>query len=128
MATSWRWPAEGVAMGDEAAITKRPEAEDPGAVVLHGGAGTLALAMMSEAEFESRLEVLKRGQDRIRRIKRELMKEGKDGTGHFGVIPGTKKPTLFKAGAELLCTIYGLRGDFIPTTELGDGEIGRAHV
>jgi hypothetical protein len=38
------------------------------------------------------------------------------------VIPGTKKPTLFKAGAELLDTIYGLRADFIPTVDLGDGE------
>ena len=82
-----------------------------------GGAGTLAMAMMSEHEFQSRLAALKCGQDRIQAIKRELMQEGV----HYGVIPGTKKPTLLKPGAEVLCSIYGLRPDFVPTVQYGDG-------
>jgi len=80
-------------------------------------AGMLAMATMSEPEFEARLTALKRGQDRIKRIKQELMEEGT----HYGVIPGTKKPTLLKPGAEVLCSIYGLRPDFMPTPESGDG-------
>ena len=80
-------------------------------------AGMLAMATMSEGEFETRLLALKRGQERIKRIKQELMEED----AHYGVIPGTKKPTLLKPGAEVLCSIYGLRPDFIPTLEVGDG-------
>lgn len=80
-------------------------------------AGMLAMATMSEGEFETRLVALKRGQDRIKRIKQELMEED----AHYGVIPGTKKPTLLKPGAEVLCSIYGLRPDFIPTLQEGDG-------
>jgi len=80
-------------------------------------AGMLAMATMPEGEFEARLVALKRGQDRIKRIKQELMEEGT----HYGVIPGTKKPTLLKPGAEVLCSIYGLRPDFLPTIETGDG-------
>jgi len=87
------------------------------AVVPREQAGMLAMATMPEGEFEQRLVALKRGQDRIKRIKQELMEED----AHYGVIPGTKKPTLLKPGAEVLCSIYGLRPDFIPTLETGDG-------
>jgi len=89
----------------------------PVAAVPREQAGMLAMATMSESEFEVRLVALKRGQDRIKRIKQELMEEG----AHYGVIPGTKKPTLLKPGAEVLCSIYGLRPDFIPTLHEGDG-------
>ncbi len=34
----------------------------------------------------------------------------------YGTIPGTKKPTLFKAGAEKLCRLFNLR----PTFEIVD--------
>ena len=36
--------------------------------------------------------------NKIQEIMREVMKDGE----HFGVIPGTQKPTLYKAGAEKL--------------------------
>jgi len=36
---------------------------------------------------------------------------GLDG-GDYGVIPGTKKKTLLKSGAEKLCEIYGLADDY----------------
>lgn len=35
---------------------------------------------------------------------RDVMKSGKD----YGVIPGSLKPSLLKAGAEKLCTLFGL--------------------
>jgi hypothetical protein len=98
----------------EQAIAKQ---EDVAVEVVHDGAGTLALAQMSEGEFERRLADLKKGQARIRRIKTELMEAGV----HYGVIPGTKKPTLLKPGAEVLCSIFGLRLDFMPTKTIGDG-------
>jgi len=79
--------------------------------------GMLAMATMSEQEFETRLLALKRGQERIKRIKQELMEEG----AHYGIIPGTQKPTLLKPGAEVLCSIYSLRPDFAPSFETGDG-------
>lgn len=91
--------------------------EETALVLPREQAGMLAMATMSEGEFEQRLVALKRGQDRIKRIKQELMEED----AHYGVIPGTKKPTLLKPGAEVLCSIYSLRPDFIPTLEAGDG-------
>lgn len=102
-------------MGSESLAVR--EREDVGAVVPREQAGMLAMATMPEAEFEQRLVALKRGQDRIKRIKQELMEED----AHYGVIPGTKKPTLLKPGAEVLCSIYGLRPDFLPTIDVGDG-------
>jgi len=91
--------------------------ERSGSIMPHGGAGALALAQMTDAEFEHRLADLKRGQDRIKRIKTELMERDV----HYGVIPGTNKPSLLKPGAEVLLSIYGLRPDFIATVEHGDG-------
>lgn len=94
-----------------------PVAEVAQGLAVHGGAGMLAMAMMPEEEFAQRLAALKRGQERIKLIKRELMTEGI----HYGTIPGTDKPTLYKSGAEVLCDAYNLRPDFVPTLEYGDG-------
>lgn len=46
----------------------------------------------------------------------------KDGT-HFGVIPGTKKPTLYKAGAEKVMSTFRLAADPEVTDLSHDGEI-----
>lgn len=40
---------------------------------------------------------------------------------HFGTIPGTHKPSLFKAGAEKLCLLFRLDPQF-DTTEVYDGQ------
>lgn len=101
-------------MSETVAMVQRDETA---ALVPREQAGMLAMATMSGAEFDARLAALKRGQERIKRIKQELMEED----AHYGVIPGTKKPTLLKPGAEVLCSIYGLRPDFIPTLTSGDG-------
>ncbi len=39
---------------------------------------------------------------------KKVMNEGQ----HYGTIPGTKKPTLLKPGAEMLTTFFGLRTTF----------------
>lgn len=38
----------------------------------------------------------------------DVLQRGDDGNGDYGIIPGTKKPTLFKPGAEKLCMMFRL--------------------
>lgn len=45
---------------------------------------------------------------KIQAVQKRLMKQGE----HFGVIPGTQKPTLLKPGAELLCLTFQLDPQF----------------
>ena len=80
-------------------------------------AGTLALALMSDDEFSTRLAALKKGRDRMAEIQRSLMDKDVD----YGTIPGTPKPTLLKPGAEKLCLAYSLAADFLLTRTIGDG-------
>ena len=90
-----------------------------------GPGGVLGLALMSEEQFEARLAALKIGQERVRRIQLELMvgptKENPEGED-YGTIPGTKKPTLYKPGAEKMCKAYNLVATFEETWIEGDGE------
>ena len=94
------------------------------APVHHDTSGVMALGLMSDGEFTARLDAMKRGQDRVRRIQLELMvgptKEDPEGED-YGVIPGTKKPTLLKPGAEKICNAYGLVPTFEETWIDGDG-------
>jgi len=48
---------------------------------------------------------------------------GTDG-GDYGVIPGTKKKTLLKSGAEKLCEIYGLADDYKVMSSVENWETG----
>lgn len=83
-----------------------------------------ALALMSEQEFEQRLQSLKLAQHRMEMIQRSLMKENVD----YGVIPGTGgKPTLLKPGTETLCKFHHLVPTFGQETILGDG-VTRPHI
>lgn len=82
-------------------------------------AGTLALALMSDGEFNARLEALKKGQQRMAEIQKSLMVEDVD----YGTIPGTDKPTLLKPGAEKLNNFYGYAADFFPSRTEGDGKV-----
>jgi hypothetical protein len=100
---------------------------DPGsAPVASSSSGAMALANMSEEAFQARLASVKKGQDRIRKIQKSLMigptKEDPAGED-YGIIPGTKKPTLLKPGAEKLCAFYGLVATFAMRTDYGDGSV-----
>jgi hypothetical protein len=79
--------------------------------------GTLALAQMPDEEFDRRLEALKKGADRVRRIKKDMMTD----KIHFGVVPGVEKPSLGKPGAEVLAMIYSLAPSFRIERIAGDG-------
>lgn len=66
--------------------------------------GMATLANMGEDEFRAKLDVMKRGHERIAIIQKELMKEGTD----YGKVPGIAKPFLHQPGAEMLSNLYGL--------------------
>lgn len=44
----------------------------------------------------------------------------------YGIIPGTKKPTLYKAGAEKICQLFNLRPEFTCITQIEDWS-GKQH-
>lgn len=89
---------------------------------LAGGARVLALESMSEEDFVARLDLLRKGQERMRRIQRDLLRPDED----FGEIPGTGKPTLLKPGAEKLLKFYGLVPTFEITRVVGDAVLSPA--
>lgn len=78
------------------------------------GAG--AIAAMTDEQFETNLSKLAKSVERIERVKKAIMDEGVD----FGIIPGTKSPTLLKAGAEKLALAYGLVVRFTHRIRYGD--------
>lgn len=84
--------------------------------------GVRALAVLSDDEFDRNLEALKAGQDRVAKIQRTLMTPGVD----YGTVPGTKRPTLMKPGAEKLTLAYGLVAEIKTELVEGDGEAAPA--
>jgi hypothetical protein len=75
------------------------------AVVAQGPMGIEELAMPIESVL--------RQVELIQKVQRQIMKQDE----HYGVIPGTKKNTLYKSGAEKLCMVFRLAPtyDFINT-------------
>lgn len=88
------------------------------------GMGTLAA--MSDEEFQSKLDVMKRGQARFMQIVDNLLIEGVD----YGKVQGIDRPFLHQPGAEKLANFYGLAVEQIadrivgrkPVTKIGDVE------
>src|SRR4029453_17264403 len=54
------------------------------------------------------------------KIKQAMTRAMEEGV-HFGTIPGTPKPTLFKAGAEKLCLLFRMDPQY-ESTEQNDGD------
>ena len=87
-------------------------------------AGVYALAAMSDAEFEKRLEQMRKGRDRVRAILHAFMQEGV----HYYKPPGRENDPeaqfgLSKAGAEVLCQLYGYVPEpVLDAIEYGDPE------
>jgi hypothetical protein len=80
-------------------------------------AGVRQLSQMSELDFQERIKSMKLGKERMREVQRSLLDEGTD----YGVIPGTKKKTLFKSGAEKLAEFYNFATSYEVTRAIGDG-------
>lgn len=49
--------------------------------------------------------------NQVNKVKELMQKVMRDGE-HYGVIPGTKKPTLYKSGAEKLGTLFRIRPEY----------------
>jgi hypothetical protein len=64
--------------------------------------------------------------DAVREFVRDTLHEGQD--ADYGVIPGTKKQTLFQAGADKLCGLFGLVPKFILEERAEDKDAGRLDV
>jgi hypothetical protein len=72
-----------------------------------------AIAPLTDREVVDQVQL-------IQRIMRNVMKEGI----HYGTIPGTDKPTLYKAGAEKLCMTFRLAPKFQKTRI----DLGNEHI
>lgn len=59
----------------------------------------------------------------VQEVMREVMKDNV----HYGVIPGTKKPTLYKSGAEVLCVTFRV-ADIYVTEDLSTPDCFRYRV
>lgn len=75
------------------------------------------LEAMDDAEFEERIVGLRKSQERIARVHREVLVEGTD----YGKVRGAPRDFMFKAGAEKLCRLYNLVSAFKVDTRIGDG-------
>lgn len=88
---------------EESALVVAPAQQ--AAVVVNRGADPLRyLGTMSLAEFTGEMEAIRSGTDRIAAIYKNLLRADID----YGVIPGTKNPSLLQPGAERLAMIARL--------------------
>ncbi|MFB0841834.1 hypothetical protein [Paenibacillus oleatilyticus] len=69
-----------------------------------GGGAIVDLEFGNAADLRKKLDAMKQKLNLTKEFFREVMQEGVD----YGIIPGTDKPTLYKAGAEGLCEFYNL--------------------
>ena len=79
------------------------ELSEPAPASLLGPLGT-----MSDTVFDAHVAQARLGFERVAKLVANVLELGTD----YGVIPGTKKPTLLKPGAEKLCNIAGLTAQY----------------
>lgn len=78
------------------------------------------LGTMSDADFRGEVAVIKAGTDRIGQIYKEVMRPEID----YGVIPGTKNPSLLQPGAERLAMMARLIPRHEQQVTISPGENG----
>jgi hypothetical protein len=83
------------------------------ALAVQSISGSLIVPVMDVAMAKERLL-------QFQQFVKECMVEDED----FGVIPGTPKPTLYKAGADKLCELYGLADNYEVTQRTEDFDRG----
>lgn len=81
-----------------------PKTKKPSKPVIVGRKGALSVQSADANLVKARIEML----NEVATAVKETLKDGTD----YGIIPGTKKPTLFKSGAEKIAMLYGLRAEF----------------
>lgn len=72
-----------------------------------------------EVSIESKLQSLKNNSDLVSQMYREILKKDE----HYGIIPGTGKPSLLKSGAEKLSMVFR----FIPAYEVESKLLDNGH-
>ena len=89
----------------------------------------------SPQDLARRLEDMRQERDLVQQFFKEVMIPSRVdergvslADGDYGVIPGTEKPTLFKAGAEKLCELYGYAPIIADVQEYADNESGHYRV
>lgn len=92
-----------VAGDEQLPAVQRVRDEHESALVLAHSNRIPALAQMDAEQFEAMVGGMQLQVERIAQIHRKVMKDGI----HYGVIPGTKKPTLLQPGADLLIFMHG---------------------
>jgi hypothetical protein len=85
-------------------MTEVIEGESRELAVVPQAVGVRALAELTDVQFESNLEAIIKGQERIKRMQTALLVKGVD----YANVPNVKQPSLGKPGAEKLCLAYGL--------------------
>jgi len=80
---------------------------------------TSAMALIERADLATVSETLKK----ISTFQKVVQSTLKDGY-HYGVIPGTKLPTLYKAGAEVICQLMTVNPDYEFLDRIVDFEKG----
>lgn len=68
----------------------------------------MELRRSNEIAAEMTIEDLEKQVQKIQQVMRRVMQDGT----HYGVIPGTDKPTLYKPGAEKLCLLFRLDPEY----------------
>lgn len=75
-----------------------------------------AIADLTDEQFLVSLNRMQTSMERVRTVQKQVMVAGRD----FGIIPGTKKPTLYKPGAEILTLVYNYVAQITTERILGD--------
>jgi hypothetical protein len=65
-------------------------------------------SLISIEDYAMSIEGVLKQVELIQKVQKEVMKVDE----HFGKIPGTQKPTLYKAGAEKLCMVFRLSQEY----------------
>src|SRR3990167_6110701 len=87
---------------------------------------TQQLAVRQEPGHELTVEDLIAQMQKIRTVMEKVMVRddpAKGIAGHYGVIPGTNKPTLLKPGAEKLCLLFRLDPEYATERVVEDGHL-----
>jgi hypothetical protein len=82
-----------------------------------------AVLLMPVMNVQTAMARLKEFQEFCASYLQESRDGGNDG-GDYGIIPGTKKKTLLKSGADKLCEIYGLYDEYVILRTVENWESG----
>lgn len=84
----------------------------------------------SPSDLRRRLADLEEETGLVQQFFKNVMVPSRPGEadGDYGIIPGTEKPTLFKAGAEKLCELYGYGINIADVQETTDYDTGHYRV